>query len=208
MGEKIGRREQKKLLSRKAILDAAVRLFSTRGVKETAIADITKDAGLGIGTFYNYYNSKEEVLLELLENIAAKIRERETLLDAQAMPVAEELANLFLYATELLSQNRYVLPLFARAAERAGEPEQGGHEVTPSFKGIFERLTIRGQQQGEFRTDIPAAVITEMFHSLFQAAAFSRLGLPFAENIRLKMTLIIDGMRAKAIENHENTKEG
>ena len=66
MEEKMGRRERKKLLSRKAILDAAVREFSRKGFKETSVADIMNAADLGIGTFYNYFESKEEILMCLL----------------------------------------------------------------------------------------------------------------------------------------------
>ena len=47
----MGRRERKKLQSRKAILDAAVEQFSRKGFKDTSVADIMHEADLGIGTF-------------------------------------------------------------------------------------------------------------------------------------------------------------
>ena len=70
MEEKMGRRGRRKLLSRKAILDAAVREFSRKGFKETSVADIMNAADLGIGTFYNYFESKEEILMCLLPSRA------------------------------------------------------------------------------------------------------------------------------------------
>ncbi len=51
MEEKISRREQKKIYSRKAILEAAVQQFSQEGFQETSVADIMNAADLGIGTF-------------------------------------------------------------------------------------------------------------------------------------------------------------
>ena len=75
MEEKMGRRERKKLLSRKAILDAAVREFSRKGFKETSVADIMNAADLGIGTFYNYFESKEEILMCLLGRLVHEVDE-------------------------------------------------------------------------------------------------------------------------------------
>ncbi len=66
-------------------------------------------------------------------------------------------------------------------------------------------MVEEGQAKGEFRCDIPTAIISELFHSLFQAAAFSKLELPFEENVRLKLALILDGMRV--IEKQEEQKE-
>ncbi|EPY2271863.1 TetR/AcrR family transcriptional regulator [Clostridium sporogenes] len=40
-------------------------LFSSNGFKDTNISDITKMAGIGVGTFYKYYSSKEELFLEI-----------------------------------------------------------------------------------------------------------------------------------------------
>ena len=60
--EQLGRRERKKLQSRKTILAAAVSEFSKRGYRETSVADIMSAADLGIGTFYNYFDSKEDLL--------------------------------------------------------------------------------------------------------------------------------------------------
>ena len=69
MDEKISRRERKKIQSKQAILQASVHLFSTKGFQDTSIADIMNEADLGIGTFYNYFESKEEVLKSLLNGL-------------------------------------------------------------------------------------------------------------------------------------------
>ncbi|BEU88190.1 hypothetical protein TAMA11512_16540 [Selenomonas sp. TAMA-11512] len=205
MGKAISKREQKKRLYRSAILDAAVTLFAQKGVHETSIADIMASANLGLGTFYNYFGSKEEILMELLKNIVEDIEARLSLLRQEKRETAVVLEDLLLYTAELLSKNRFVMPLFLRAAEHAAAPSMPPEQAAakpdrpsaPAFKEIFNTITDEGQKSGEFRSDIPSGVITELFHSLFQAAAFSTLGLRFEENIRLKVRIIIDGMKAK-----------
>lgn len=51
------------------MLDAARRLFAQQGFEATAIAEITDMADLGVGSFYNHFASKDELLSELLEKV-------------------------------------------------------------------------------------------------------------------------------------------
>ena len=204
--EKLSRRELKKIQSRKAILDSASSLFQSRGLDDVAIADIMNGADLGIGTFYNYFSSKDDVLMELLGRIMQELGEKVRILSEEQRPVSEILRELLLSAAMLLAKNRYVLPLFLRAAQQATLLKRSEATVAaPPFTVLFTRLVEEGQAKGEFRHDIPTAIISELFHSLFQAAAFSKLELPFEENVRLKLGLILDGMRV--IEKQEEQKE-
>ena len=57
-------------------------------------------------------------------------------------------------------------------------------------------VKMRRQERGEIRSDISVDLISEMFHSIYQAAAFSKLQIPFTENIRLKLKILLDGIEA------------
>ncbi len=191
----IGRREMKKILSRKAILDSAASLFECHGIDDVSIAEIMRGAHLGIGTFYNYFNSKDDVLMELLGHIMQELSEKMRVLSENNKPVTEILREMLLETAALLSKNRYVLPLFLLAAQQATLLKRSGARVAaPPFTVLFKRLLEDGKACGDFRRDIPTAVILELFHSLFQAAAFSKLELSFEENVRLKLGLLLDGM--------------
>lgn len=48
------------------LLDAACREFGARGFHDCMIVDITQSAGVGLGTFYVYFESKEEIFRELV----------------------------------------------------------------------------------------------------------------------------------------------
>jgi AcrR family transcriptional regulator len=56
------------------LLDAAGEEFGGRGFHETAISHITQRAGVGLGTFYVYFKSKEEVFRELVADMGARTR--------------------------------------------------------------------------------------------------------------------------------------
>ena len=47
------------------IFNAGRELFCSKGFKDTNVSEIAKLAGIGVGTFYNYYSSKEELFLEV-----------------------------------------------------------------------------------------------------------------------------------------------
>ncbi len=199
MEEKMSRRERKKIQSKQTILQAAVHVFSTKGFQETSIADIMNQADLGIGTFYNYFESKEDVLKCLLKSVVEEICQAfEKFVEDKCAP-ADILEKTVMLSARLLSENRFVLPLFLSAANLSGMPE-GSAELPaePSaFKLLFNRIIASGQDSGAFREDIPTEVVTELFHSMFQAASFSSLPMGFEENIRLKLQLVLDGLRAR-----------
>ena len=61
----LGKREQTKVQNRIAILNAAREVFGELGYDNVTVRDIVRRTGLAAGTFYNYYNSKEEVAAAL-----------------------------------------------------------------------------------------------------------------------------------------------
>ena len=60
--------------TRRQLLDAAGRLFAERGYHATSVPDIVRAAGVGHGTFYEYFGSRHEILLALTEHAASGIR--------------------------------------------------------------------------------------------------------------------------------------
>jgi AcrR family transcriptional regulator len=71
-----GRRELQKQERERRIVAAARRLFDLKGYANTAMEEIAARAGVAVGTLYNYFPSKDELLLAILR------RETDTLIDA------------------------------------------------------------------------------------------------------------------------------
>jgi AcrR family transcriptional regulator len=75
-GPSLSRRERKQRSTRQAIFDAAVRMFSEQGFDAPTIEQIAAAADVGKGTFYNYFASKEEILVAFMVDVEAKIGAR------------------------------------------------------------------------------------------------------------------------------------
>src|ERR671921_2158338 len=57
------------------ILDAARDEFGERGFSESSIVGITQRAGVALGTFYTYFDSKEAVFQELVRDMSGQVRD-------------------------------------------------------------------------------------------------------------------------------------
>lgn len=68
-------RDRKRERTRRALLEAAVEQFESRGYEATTVADIAAAAEVGTRTFFNYFASKEELLFpEPDERVQAAVR--------------------------------------------------------------------------------------------------------------------------------------
>jgi len=61
---------------RDAILAAAERVFTRGGFYAARMADVADEAGVGVGTLYNYFESKEVIFSAILERHHGELRER------------------------------------------------------------------------------------------------------------------------------------
>jgi len=69
-----GFREAKKKKRRDRIYDAALELLAEKGYNNTHMRDISERAELAVGTLYNYYNSKSDLYMEIMEEKWSEIR--------------------------------------------------------------------------------------------------------------------------------------
>lgn len=142
------RRERRRAKTRSSLLAAAQALFARQGVEATAIAEITETADVGFGSFYNHFDSKEEiaeaVLVEGLERQRTVLFE---LLDPLTDP-AESVALAHSFLIEQARNN----PTFGWLLVRL----DASHRLLIRALGERARQDIRdGIAAGRFVTDDP-----------------------------------------------------
>jgi len=72
-----GLRQRKKDRTRRALVDAAMRLFADRGYEETTIADLADAADIAPRTFFSYFAAKEDVLFADVDDRISALAELE-----------------------------------------------------------------------------------------------------------------------------------
>jgi AcrR family transcriptional regulator len=74
----------KRARTRQKLLDAARVVFERDGFHDARLADIVQEAQVATGTFYNYYNSKEEIFRDLMDTVVADLIEQSSEQDVPA----------------------------------------------------------------------------------------------------------------------------
>jgi AcrR family transcriptional regulator len=69
-----GRREERKAHNRAKLLAAARRVFAEKGLGEATARDIVRGTDLATGTFYNYFDDKEDAFRALLGELSDRAR--------------------------------------------------------------------------------------------------------------------------------------
>lgn len=73
MDEPIGLRERKKARTRKALADAALRLFLDRGYDAVGVKEVADAADVSVSTLFTYFPSKESLVFDLDEDVEAAL---------------------------------------------------------------------------------------------------------------------------------------
>ena len=71
--QKLPRKERERLRHRQEILETTLKLFSERGFHNVSIQEIAEESEFGVGTIYNYFESKEQLFAELMKTGIEKI---------------------------------------------------------------------------------------------------------------------------------------
>lgn len=103
---------------RSQILETALDLFSQRGYHQTSISDIVREANIARGTFYLYFDSKQAIFQELLENLLSELRTSIVGVDTStdAAPLKDQLHQIVRNILETALDNRALTQIIFRAA--------------------------------------------------------------------------------------------
>jgi AcrR family transcriptional regulator len=87
------RRERKKLETRTALEEAALRLFGEKGYDQTTVEDIAETADVAVRTFFRYFSSKQDVLFgEVVTDRITRLRTELAARPATEEPLASVIA--------------------------------------------------------------------------------------------------------------------
>jgi AcrR family transcriptional regulator len=154
---------------RRAILDAAVRVFARQGFHACRVSDIADEAGVAYGLLYHYFPSKEDVLstlfLERWDVMLEMIRE----VDREPIPVREKLAAIASFIVESYRHDpdlmKVIIVEVTRAANSFGQTHLGQIREAYSMIGA---IVTKAQQEGVFKREIDAEFAAMTFYGAIE----------------------------------------
>jgi AcrR family transcriptional regulator len=169
----VDRRSRRRAEIRERLFEAALSLIMQRGLQQTTVSDITELADVGKGTFFNYFPTKEHVLVEFYERHRERLEER-----LRAVRHGQETAIQALETImERLSEESAKSPALVRSFWLAVVSSDDVSEIVMKQLDInnrkIEELCVIGQQQGDVRRDWPASDLARAIRDLgFGSALF------------------------------------
>jgi AcrR family transcriptional regulator len=152
---------------RRDLLAAAVRVFTRKGLHEATVADVTRSAGVAKGTFYLYFESKEQLLGALKERFVDELVERAAALTAR---VGKEDWWALVDATvesmvDFTLEHRELIEVFAQEGSTP-ESYQVFAECHDKVSMMFSAGLQAGIEAGAFKVGDPLLAATLLSHAL------------------------------------------
>jgi AcrR family transcriptional regulator len=163
LGEPPDRRQRRSAETRERLFRAALRLFAEKGFAETTVEDITNAADVGKGTFFNYFPSKEHILIAFSDMQLSKLQATVDQMRARPEPMRSFFRAMTLRMTEEPSRAPDVVRALLQANLSSSSVRSVMRERSARAEGLLTQLVQIGQERGEFRRDVPALELAQVF---------------------------------------------
>jgi AcrR family transcriptional regulator len=179
--------------NRRHIIETAMRLMAVDA--ECTLDEVVAKTGLGRTTVFRHFASRDELVTEVMKDVIDKFEVLLTSAKLDQGTAADALRRVVQLAGDFAER----MPIMLTPTPLPKSPA-----IEARVTGSMERITDvfrRGQQAGEFRTDIPADWMFELFHAAMEAM-FQRIGQgrDTVGNLeRRVLQVVLDGLAAPVL---------
>ena len=159
----IGRRQRRSAEIRERLFRAALNLFAQNGFAETTVEDITNAADVGKGTFFNYFPSKDHILLAFGEMQLAKLEAAIETARRTNESLPAFLRGLGTRMTQEPTRNPAIIRAILQAYLSTTPVRKAMIDMQKRLHALHTQIIRLGQERGEIRGDLPAAEIAHVF---------------------------------------------
>ena len=152
---------------RRLILEAAVRVFARKGYHTCRVGDIAEEAGVAHGLLYHYFRSKDEVLECIFKETWSDIIAAAQMVEETDEPARDRLSGIAKILLRAWRRDPDLVRVVVREIVRTPDLQKRMPEINESFDAI-ERIVARGQEDGEFRADVDARLVSFVFYGALE----------------------------------------
>lgn len=185
---------------RQQIIDVATTLFRRNGYHATSLDDIADGIGFTKPAIYYYFESKEDILFEIVDGIVDGALERTTSIAARSDPAADRLHALLVENTRVVLQDLEANSVFYNergllSAERESAIRRREREYTRVVYDLFREGVAEGNLVD---ADATVATATLLGASIWAYRWFDPAGRLDADEVAEEIArLLLDGYRRR-----------
>ncbi len=160
------RRQRRSAETRERLFRAALKLFGEKGFAETTVEDITNAADVGKGTFFNYFPSKEHILIAFSDMQVGKLQTMVDQMREGQEPMRAFFRSMTLRMTEEPAKAPDVVRAILQANLSSSSVRSVMRERNTRAEALLTQLVQIGQERQEFRQDLPALELAQVFRQM------------------------------------------
>ena len=157
------RRQRRRAEIRERLFRAALALFGNKGFAETTVEDITEAADVGKGTFFNYFPSKDHILIAFGEMQLGKLEAAVEEVRRTNEPMPRFLRSLGVRMTQEPTRNPAIIRALLQAYLSTTPVREAMLNLQQRMLALHSEMIRLGQERGEIRGDLPAEEIAYVF---------------------------------------------
>lgn len=187
---------------RREILQAARRRLEHYGYEKTTMAEIATDAGVAVGTIYQYFKNKEDLIVAFGEECQERYLEALVRISESSLPPQERLRELARLRVLEIKRQMEATP---HGGESLLRMMQKGHTCCQKMRErerrMIEEILREGAEQGEFNVTNPreiARVFQSAFSGFMPPASLGRSGKELESEIDALFNLLLHGLKRRA----------
>ena len=162
-GKPLSRRLRRSAEIRERLFRSALELFARKGFAHTTVEDITEAADVGKGTFFNYFPSKDHILLAFGEMQLGKLEAAVAEARSSNVSVEEFLRALPERMTQEPTRNPAIVRTLLQAYLSTTAVREAMVDMQRRVHALHTQIMKMGQERGEIRTDIAATEMASVF---------------------------------------------
>jgi AcrR family transcriptional regulator len=185
--------ERMRAESRSRIITHALRLFARHGYEQTSVRMIAQAAGIAQGLLYNYFESKEQLLVAIFERSITDVQESFAIAEAEGRP-EERIERLVRASFEIVRRNLEFWQLSYHVRMQVGVIQGLGEQLQAWTAAICQRLERYLRAAGVQQPELEAMLLFALLDGVSQHYALDPAHYPLADLTEL----IISKYRARA----------
>lgn len=154
---------------RRAILEAAIRVFARQGYHSTRVADIADEAGVAYGLVYHYFRSKEAVMTELFTERWSLLLAASDSLYERDIPLREKLDGIAGFIIDSYRHDPELMKVIIIEVTRAANSFGATHlpEIQRAYD-VVAKIVADGQKEGLYRSEVDPAFVGMYFYGAIE----------------------------------------